>query len=134
VYQPSQSAIARVSKLSQGGIWGLRSKLGRGVASLLDIHSLRTFRPLKMRPLRCSETSGTRYPVTQRHILGKRHSALLTTHKQKSFRATVVWDLICCHPEAFVWKYQRFPTSLRFGPPFEMNSIWSRDSWFVGLL
>jgi hypothetical protein len=107
--------------------WGMASR-----HCLIFIH-LHTFRPLKMRPPRCSETSGTRHPVTQRHIPGERHSAVLTTHKQKSFRATVLWDLIC-HPEAFVWKFGRFPTSLCFGPPFEMNSIWCRDSWFVGLL
>jgi len=73
VYQPSQSAILRVSKLSKGGIWG-PFKIGawRRVVTLFDIHSLRTFRPLKMGPPRCSETSATRHPVTQRHIPGER--------------------------------------------------------------
>jgi len=134
VNQPSQSAILRVSTC--------KLPLGRGVASrycfmfILYVHFGSWRWDHHDAPKRLVPVTQWRSDTSQDRERegGERETAVLTTHEQKIFRASVVWDLICCHPEAFVWKYQWFPTSLRFGPPCEMNSSWYRDSWFVGLL
>ena len=76
----------------------------------------RAFRPLTMRPSRRVETSGTNYPVTQRHMPGeRRYSTALSSTSHYASRTTLIFTTLLQDEPLWLSRY----TDLSMGWAFE---------------